>query len=715
MGVKVYGVMVKLMVKQDIMFFLSGAIIILSLCDTNSSLSSSHLRHIVKERLYRRNVEEVALEIIFKDPCIISKVVSILDIHNFRAIVSRGQIEFEKSLSRCNGIITDNIIKSVAVIQGDETNYENLKQNLLQFLSRDVPCYIVMCTMACTSFIMSLAHTLGFASGIYVWILIGQPAFKDELKYPKKWVGINFKHESVSDAKLSFTDFNKSSTYKVMNRANCHDIQLITSQNERFWFQYPKLYAYTTKGGSSGSNDPEMVPCSCIQSPKLNLIKFFKREEIKVTMIGNAFGYYRSEFLDRSRLACKYGLLCWVNPSGNRSRGDKREPTCCQGLPMDILSKLEKDLNVNMYLYQVADGTYGSNVNGSWSGMIGEVVSGKADMAGDYFSVTEARLSAVDYADNFHLTDMVLASKMQLSKLQLLNIEIFSFLSPGFWAFIFSTTFIASAIVYWSERFICGGYGHDSWIQSFIYAIGLLVQRDVGGSLPRYLGTRTISIALAIAMMVTMTTYVAVLAAKNITTKKTLPISGLSDQKVITPTPKFKIATWKDSSYSQMFETNKDPIWSNLGQFMKPYNFDSLPDITRQMKNGTCQAIVTNTLALTIMRKMYDGCDIQFKEVITQDPMTFVLTKGSYWTSPISNLIQIYMESGKLASFEHKWLSSKCAETVGISQKFGMLYLSGACCMIVFGVLVSGIVFILEHIYFAKQDRRRSSYSFNPT
>ena len=710
-----------MMFKRDSIFFISFVIFIRNIVDSHSSkyqsknksipssFRSNNLQHILRKR-HTLNFKEMDLKVIFKNPCILTKIVSILDIHKFRVIVSRRQIEFTKSLSKCNASI--GILKSFVFVQGDENNYENLKQNLLHNLSRDIPCYIVLCTMVCSSLILSLAHILGFASGIYVWILIGQPAFQDEIHYPKKWVGINFKHNSLSDANSHTTNINNSNHHTVLNRILCYDIKLVTSQDEYLWFQYPKKNAFE-KDVSSGSDDPEMVPCSNMHSPRLKMVNFFKKEIIRVTMIGNAFGYYRPDFLDRTHLVCHYGLLCWVIESSNQK--GKRKPNCCQGLTIDILSQLKEDLNVDIYLYEAVDRIYGSNINGSWNGMIQEVVSGRADMAADYFSVTEARLSAVDYAGNFHVTDMVVASKMQLSNLHWLNLEVFSFISTKFWALIFSITFITSFIIYWSERFICNGYTHKSWIQSFLYTLGLLVQRDVGGTIPQYLGSRTVSIVLAITMLIIMTTYVAVLTTKNITTRKTLPISGLNDPKVISPTSNFKIATWNDSSYTQMFETSDKPIWRNLGQFMKPYNFNSLPEITRQLKNGSCHAIITNTLSLAMMWRSHDGCDIQFEEVISQDPLAFVLTKGSYWKNSISTLIQIYMESGKLVSLEHKWLASKCdSHIVDISQKFGMLYLSGACSMIVLGVLLSGVVFIFEHIYFAKR-QKRSSYSVNHT
>ena len=679
---------------------------------TNSSNLLDHVtKHFLRKTLPRIKVEEDTAKAISRDPCVLLKISSILDIRNFRVIVSKHHIEFEKSLSKCNDSVTNYIIKSVAVIQGDENNYENLKQNLLQYLSRDIPCYVLICNTACTSFIMTLAHTLGFASGIYVWIPIGKPAFKDDIKYPKKWIGINFRHNDFGGAKLLSNDISNLNVYEAMNFTICHQIQLITSQGEHFWFHYPKWNSFPRKDDMSKFNSPKIEPCSS-HSPKATLSKFFKRQVIKVATVQSDFVYYRLDFLDRAHLACQYGLLCWVFPSGNRSIVNQREPNCCLGLTIDIFLLLKDDLDVDIYLYEAEDGKYGSNVNGSWNGLIGEVVSGRADVAGDYLSITEARMTAVDFVNAFHVTDMIVASKLQLSQLNFLNFEVFSFIRPQFWVLILSTTLIASVIIYFSEKFVNSESTGETWLQFFIYSIGLLVQRDVGGSIPRYLGSRTISIVLAITMMITMTTYVAVLATKNITTKKILPISGLNDQKVKSPTPNFKIGTWKDSAYSQMFERSQNPVWRRFGQFMKPYNFNNLEEALNQLQKGTIHAIIANTISLTLMWNRHNGCDIQFEKVITHDHLAFAITKGPYWKAPMSNLIQMYIESGKLASFERKWLSSNCdVPRVDLSQKFGMLYLSGACCMIVFGVFISGVVFIFEYVCFTIKKKKSSAYS----
>ena len=49
------------------------------------------------------------------------------------------------------------------------------------------------------------------------------------------------------------------------------------------------------------------------------------------------------------------------------------------------------------------DRLWGAEINGSWNGLIGEVASGKADMAAQCLSVTESRHSVVDFTEQIEV------------------------------------------------------------------------------------------------------------------------------------------------------------------------------------------------------------------------------------------------------------------------------------------------------------------------
>ena len=330
---------------------------------------------------------------------------------------------------------------------------------------------------------------------------------------------------------------------------------------------------------------------------------------------------------------------------------------------------------------------------------VGDVVSGKADIAADGLAVSEIRMNDVDFAEPILVDDIVMVSKLQAATLPYLNFDVLAALSVYSWAILIILTISTSFIIYWAEKLIYLRSNVENSCNILTYGIGLLFQRDIGGLVPKNLGSRLISIALATALMIVMTTYTAVLTTRNIEDRKTLPISGLKDPKVIQLTEKFKIATYKDSFISQMFENSHRTVWTQLGYFMKNYNFNNFPEAYQQLQQGDLHACIIHKVGIETGWKNNRFCDVQIVEHIRKEALAFALRKNSSWTEPISNLMREYKENGVLNQIKTRYMSSKCTLKIGDHPKqFSLLYLSGACIMLILGVIVSVIIFILEHI-----------------
>ena len=672
----------------------------------NITKSTDFETHVVENLIGKTADERVSqvdttLKTIFNNPCLLYKIALDLDIDNLRIIVSRKQVASVKSLLTCRRVFAKHMRTSVAIIQDDENNIEVLKQNLLRLLKRKNKSYAVLCPIMCSNLVMILAKQLGFGSLIYKWITVVGPIRKD-IRFPDKWVAATIAEKALENIE---TNASKSSNqiYNTELKNNiCFEIHMVTSQNERASFG---CSGYETSGSVGSSTDPYLY----ISNLRHKLPRFFERKTLNVVTFFREFAYERLQFLDHTDMTCRCGILCWL---ASKQHGEKRRPTCCLGFIMDILELLRNDLQVDLHVYEVEDGRSGKPVNGSWNGVIGEVISKKASMAAGFLTINEARVSSVDMSKSFLTTHMVIASKIQVSKLHPLNLKILaSIINPEFWMMILGTTLFTSFIIYWSERVLCTESQRETWFQLFMYAVGLLTQRDIGGSVPRYLGSQTVSIVLALAMMIIMTTYVAVLASQNIISTEFVQISGLDDPKAKSPTSSFKIGTWRDSHTSHLFEKSNNPEWRRLGHFMKSYNFKELAEVNKRMRNGTLDAVIMSASTLTMLWNSYHDCDVQFEgTIVGSQAYAFAFPKDSDWNEPVSSLLHEYEEVGKLDDIQRKYLTSLCQkESQGVAAKFGLLYLSGACIMIVFGLILSTCVFILELIL----ARRKSSY--NPT
>ncbi|KAI8481708.1 hypothetical protein Bbelb_405450 [Branchiostoma belcheri] len=193
----------------------------------------------------------------------------------------------------------------------------------------------------------------------------------------------------------------------------------------------------------------------------------------------------------------------------------------------NLLAWLSAELGFTYELYEVADGEYGryKQENASWTGMVGDVVAGTADMAAAIVSITSQRQDVGDFTLPFYSNGITLAMrKSQPSKSN------WGFVKPfegRLWATILLTALAVAvfqgvanfltrkrdpetkAYVNPGRRFIWrdSGFWEHAW-QSWV----LLVQFSPD-FLPRSLSGRTVTFFWGIGVLVAVSTYTANLAA----------------------------------------------------------------------------------------------------------------------------------------------------------------------------------------------------------
>ena len=101
-----------------------------------------------------------------------------------------------------------------------------------------------------------------------------------------------------------------------------------------------------------------------------------------------------NENAKNSNKNCQKGLTC-LGRDGNNY--------CCFGYCIDLLKMLISDLDLAVRLHVSEDGQYGSKnrTTGQWSGIIGELVRGDADIALSDLTVNHERLKVVDFTESF--------------------------------------------------------------------------------------------------------------------------------------------------------------------------------------------------------------------------------------------------------------------------------------------------------------------------
>ncbi|KAG1692281.1 putative glutamate receptor [Nymphon striatum] len=124
---------------------------------------------------------------------------------------------------------------------------------------------------------------------------------------------------------------------------------------------------------------------------------------------------------------------------------DSKIPIRISGIYADILDCLKQDLETNFDLHIVHDSNYGVKLrNGSWNGMIGELIDEKADIALGPLSMTAERLDVVDFSPEILQSGLSIVYQKPI----ILNFNIQSYLAPfsiNFWYMV-----TASVLVYWA-------------------------------------------------------------------------------------------------------------------------------------------------------------------------------------------------------------------------------------------------------------------------
>ena len=149
---------------------------------------------------------------------------------------------------------------------------------------------------------------------------------------------------------------------------------------------------------------------------------------------------------------------------------------------------------------------------------------------------------------------------------------------------------------------------------------------------------------------------------------------------------------------------------------MEPYNFGKFAMAYDDHKQGTLSAAIIDAVTLWWGLKDNRLCDIEIAINIQPKELGFVLPKGSAWNSPISYFLRKYKVNGVIENLKKKYISSKCTEkNENKPHQFSLLYLSGACTMLLVGIIVSGVVFSLEQLYVLRnkkrEERRLSTYT----
>lgn len=257
-----------------------------------------------------------------------------------------------------------------------------------------------------------------------------------------------------------------------------------------------------------------------------------------------------------------------------------------EGYAVDLIHELSRIVGFKYRFKEVDDGKYGVKVkhpNGTeyWNGMIGEIISGKADLAIVDLTITSSREEAVDFTLPFMNTGISILFKKPTNKVTTL----FSFLSPfslDVWVYVLCAYSGVSLILFivgrispyeWTNPYPCRQedsaviQNSFSLLNSFWFTIGSLMQQ--GSDLaPKSMSTRSMAGIWYFFTLIMISSYTANLAAFLTVEKIVYPIENAKD---LSEQTEIKYGCVESGSTRTFFQGSQIEIYKKIYKFMEDH------------------------------------------------------------------------------------------------------------------------------------------------
>nr|XP_055051138.1 glutamate receptor ionotropic, NMDA 2B [Misgurnus anguillicaudatus]XP_055051139.1 glutamate receptor ionotropic, NMDA 2B [Misgurnus anguillicaudatus]XP_055051140.1 glutamate receptor ionotropic, NMDA 2B [Misgurnus anguillicaudatus]XP_055051141.1 glutamate receptor ionotropic, NMDA 2B [Misgurnus anguillicaudatus]XP_055051143.1 glutamate receptor ionotropic, NMDA 2B [Misgurnus anguillicaudatus]XP_055051144.1 glutamate receptor ionotropic, NMDA 2B [Misgurnus anguillicaudatus] len=413
----------------------------------------------------------------------------------------------------------------------------------------------------------------------------------------------------------------------------------------------------------------------------------------------------------RNTVPCRKQLKT-LNNTGEPAVYIKR---CCKGFCIDILKKIAKSVKFTYDLYLVTNGKHGKKINGTWNGMVGEVVMKNAHMAVGSLTINEERSEVIDFSVPFIETGIsVMVSRSNGTVSPSAFLEPFS---ADVWIMMFVMLLLVSAIaVFVFEYFSPVGYnfcladGREAGGPSFtigkaIWLLwGLVFNNSVPVQNPRGTTSKIMVSVWAFFAVIFLASYTANLAAFMIQEEYVDQVSGLSDKKFQRPndfSPPFRFGTVPNGSTERNIRNN----YKEMHSYMVKFHQRNVDEALYSLKTGKLDAFIYDAAVLNYMAGRDEGCKlvtIGSGKVFASTGYGIAIQKDSGWKRQVDLAILQLFGDRDMEEFEALWLTGIChheknevmSSQLDVDNMAGVFYMLGA------AMALSLITFIAEHAFY---------------
>ncbi|MBN3294187.1 GRID2 protein, partial [Polypterus senegalus] len=390
------------------------------------------------------------------------------------------------------------------------------------------------------------------------------------------------------------------------------------------------------------------------------------------------------------------------------------KPKKYRGFSIDVLDGLSSYLGFKYEIYIAPDHKYGSpQSDGSWNGLIGELVFKRADVGISALTITPDRENVVDFTSRY----MDYSVGVLLKKAER-TMDMFACLAPfdlSLWACIAGTVLLVGLLVYllnWFNppRLQMGSVTSTTLYNSMWFVYGSFVQQ--GGEVPyTTLATRMMMGVWWLFALIVISSYTANLAAFLTITRTENSIQSLQDLSKQTEIP---YGTVLDSAVYDHVRTKgmnpfeRDGMYSQMWKMMNrsggpENNVEESQEGIRRVRYGNF-AFVWDAAVLEYVA--INDADCSFYTVgntIADRGYGIALQHGSPYRDIFSQRILELQQNGDMDILKQKWWpkDNQCDlySPVNTKQKGSALDIksfAGVFCILAAGIVLSCFIAMLE-------------------
>ncbi|KAH3765443.1 glutamate receptor ionotropic, delta-2 [Pelomyxa schiedti] len=359
-----------------------------------------------------------------------------------------------------------------------------------------------------------------------------------------------------------------------------------------------------------------------------------------------------------------------------------------------ILIKLS-DYNLSVEIYETIDSQYGQNINGVWTGMVGELMYGRADIGFVPMHATAEQNTVIDF------TFPLFPSSLRILVLKDESLDLFSFLLPfdvSLWFLIITATCVVAISAFFIDWMSPYGYHHSkNPNERHLWD----AERSLTNSLEVAVGLKALkgkSFSTRVLILIIVSSYTANLASMMTVTKLKTDIETIDDLK--TNELPFAVMNGSAGCYYFHLQENRDAL-QNMVEF---------PDVIQSMQALEAQEVCALVFPTPILDYVVGLPPCNVMEVGDSFATTFYglpFPKGSPLRDTFSQAILELQDDGTLDDLYNKWYVelSSCGVDETSFNSLSVKNFGGPFIFLAIFLVVSISSLVVEHIWNAKSSK----------